>query len=71
MTGVTGSGGDRLEDKREMFMGARYAAASRGCHVVLIPRYGHVGYAEMHNEKIAHLWLWAVKDGFFGDSRTP
>jgi pimeloyl-ACP methyl ester carboxylesterase len=57
--------GDRLEDKREMFMGAKYAATTRGAHVVLIPRYGHVGYAELHNEKIAYLWLWAVKSGYF------
>lgn len=57
--------GDRLEDKREMFMGAKYAATSRGAHVVLIPRYGHVGYAELYNEKIAYLWLWAVKSGYF------
>jgi pimeloyl-ACP methyl ester carboxylesterase len=57
--------GDRLEDKREMFMGAKYAATTRGAHVVLIPRYGHVGYAELHNEKIAYLWLWAYKSGYF------
>lgn len=57
--------GDKLEHKREMFMGAKYAAATRGAHVVLIPRYGHVGYAELHNEKIAYLWLWAHKAGYF------
>ena len=57
--------GDNLEHKREMFMGAKYAAATRGAHVVLIPRYGHVGYAELHNEKIAYLWLWAQKAGYF------
>ena len=57
--------GDNLEHKREMFMGAKYAAATRGAHVVLIPRYGHVGYAELHNEKIAYLWLWAHKAGYF------
>lgn len=57
--------GDKLEHKREMFMGAKYAAASRGAHVVLIPRYGHVGYAELHNEKIAYLWLWAHKANYF------
>lgn len=57
--------GDKLEHKREMFMGAKYAAATRGAHVVLIPRYGHVGYAELHNEKIAFLWLWAHKSGYF------
>lgn len=57
--------GERLDDKREMFMAAKYAATTRGAHVVLIPRYGHVGYAELHNEKIAYLWLWAYKSGFF------
>lgn len=57
--------GDKLEYKREMFMGAKYAAATRGAHVVLIPRYGHVGYAELHNEKIAYLWLWAYRAGYF------
>jgi pimeloyl-ACP methyl ester carboxylesterase len=57
--------GERLEHKREMFMGAKYAATTRGAHVVLIPRYGHVGYAELYNEKIAYLWLWAYKSGYF------
>jgi pimeloyl-ACP methyl ester carboxylesterase len=57
--------GERLEDKREMFMGAKYAASTRGAHVVLIPRYGHVGYSERYNEKIAYLWLWALKAGYF------
>jgi pimeloyl-ACP methyl ester carboxylesterase len=57
--------GEKLEDKREMFMGAKYAATTRGAHVVLIPRYGHVGYAELYNEKIAYLWLWAYKSGYF------
>ncbi len=57
--------GAPLEDKREMFMGAKYAATTRGAHVVLIPRYGHVGYAELYNEKIAYLWLWAFKSGYF------
>ena len=57
--------GAPLENKREMFMGAKYAAATRGAHVVLIPRYGHVGYAELYNEKIAYLWLWAYRSGYF------
>jgi len=57
--------GERLEDKREMFMGAKYANSTRGAHVVLIPRYGHVGYSELYNEKIAYLWLWAFKAGYF------
>jgi len=57
--------GDRLEDKREIFMGNKYAATTRGCHVVWIPRYGHVGYAELHNERIGYLWLHALKAGYF------
>ena len=57
--------GERIEAKREMFMGAKYAAAVRAAHVVLIPRFGHVGYSELHNEKIAYVWLWAVKSGYF------
>jgi hypothetical protein len=57
--------GDKLEDKREMFMAAKYAAATRGAHVVLLPRYGHVGYAELYNEKIVYLWLWAYKSNYF------
>jgi pimeloyl-ACP methyl ester carboxylesterase len=57
--------GERLEHKREMYMGTKYAATTRGAHVVLIPRYGHVGYAELYNEKIAYLWLWGYKTGYF------
>src|SRR5919108_5651247 len=57
--------GDSFEHKRETFMGAKYAATTRGVHVVLVPRYGHVGYAELYNEKIAYLWLWAYKSGYF------
>lgn len=57
--------GEKLEHKREIFMGAKYAATTRSAHVVLIPRYGHVGYAELYNEKIAYLWLWAYKNGYF------
>lgn len=59
------NGGAPLENKREMFMAAKYAAATRGAHVVLLPRYGHVGYAELYNEKIAYLWLWAYQSGYF------
>ncbi|MCZ6774505.1 MAG: hypothetical protein O7G83_21320 [Proteobacteria bacterium] len=57
--------GERIEDKREVFFGRKYDGTTRGARVVFIPRYGHVGYAELHNEKIVYLWLWAFKDGFF------
>ncbi len=33
--------------------------------ILVIPRYGHVGDAELHNEKIAYLWLWALKSRYF------
>ena len=57
--------GEPIENKREMFMGAKYAATTRGAHVALIPRYGHVGYSELYNEKIAYLWLWAHRSQYF------
>jgi hypothetical protein len=34
-------------------------------HVVLIPRYGHIGYCERYNEKIVYAWLWALKNWHF------
>jgi hypothetical protein len=58
--------GDPVENKREPYMCNRYRRSGvKRSHVVLIPRYGHVGYAELHNEKIAYLWLWAFKNGYF------
>jgi pimeloyl-ACP methyl ester carboxylesterase len=59
--------GAKLEDKREIWMARRYreAGVPRN-HVVLIPRYGHFGFMEMHNEKFVYLWLWALKTGYFG-----
>ena len=47
-------------------MGCKYREAGvQSSHVVLIPRYGHVGYAELHNERIAYLWRRAFKNGHF------
>jgi pimeloyl-ACP methyl ester carboxylesterase len=57
--------GQHLEDKREMFMAKKYAAATLGAHVVVIPRYGHCAYVALHNEKFVYLWLWALKSGYF------
>jgi hypothetical protein len=60
--------GARIEDKREPFMIQKYRdSGAKRAQLVLIPRYGHVGYAELHNEKIAYLWLWAFKNGYFSD----
>ena len=58
--------GDPIEHKREPFMCHKYRSMGvKSSHVVLIPRYGHVGYAELYNEKIGYLWLWAFKNGYF------
>jgi len=59
-------GGRDLSDKREMFMAGKYAAGSSKVHVGLVPKYTHMGHWALHNEKIAYLWLWALKSGYFG-----
>lgn len=52
--------------RREPWMGAKYRAmGTKRAHVPVIARYGHVGYCELYNEKIAYLWLWAYKTGYF------
>lgn len=57
---------DRLEDKREYFVAKLYAEKAKGAHLVLLPKYTHMGHWALHNERIAYLWLWAVKSGYFG-----
>jgi poly(3-hydroxybutyrate) depolymerase len=58
--------GKELWEKREMFMAAKYRAAGvKRCKVVLIPRYGHFGFMELHNEKFVYLWLRALENGYF------
>ena len=60
--------GDNIADKPEMFMARKYReSGARRCHVALIPRYGHFGFMELHNEKFVYLWLWALENGYFGD----
>jgi hypothetical protein len=58
--------GKDLADKREMYMARKYREAGvKRNHVVLIPRYGHFGFMELHNEKFVYLWLWALREGYF------
>lgn len=58
--------GEKLADKREMFMAQKYRRSGvKRCHVVLIPRYGHFGFMELHNEKIVYLWLRALENAYF------
>lgn len=58
--------GGSPDKSQEMFLGRKYAERGSRTHVLLIPRYGHIGYAELHNEKLVYLWLWAYKHGFYG-----
>lgn len=57
--------GERVEDKREIFMARKYESNGARARVVWFPRYGHNAYAEMYCETIPHLWLWAFKSGYF------
>jgi hypothetical protein len=57
--------GKTIADKLEIFMGEKFAQRTPRTRVVLIPRYGHFGYVGLHNEKIAYVWLWALKSGYF------
>lgn len=59
------AGGANEEHKREIFMGRKYEAAGTKVHVINIPKYGHYGMMELHNEKIAYIWLWAFRNGYF------
>lgn len=60
------NGGAPVEKKREPWMGAKYRAGGVGrANVAVIARYGHVGYCELYNEKIAYLWLHALRSGYF------
>lgn len=59
-------GGDVIAHKREPWMAEKYRASGAArAQVAVLPRYGHVGYCELHNEKIAYLWLLALAHGFF------
>jgi hypothetical protein len=57
--------GETEREKLEIFMGEKFAQRTPRTRVVLVPKYGHFGYVALHNEKIAHAWLWALKTGFF------
>jgi pimeloyl-ACP methyl ester carboxylesterase len=59
--------GKRVEDKQEYFITKLYAEKTRGAHLVLLPKFTHMGHWALHNERIVYLWLWAVRSGYFGD----
>jgi pimeloyl-ACP methyl ester carboxylesterase len=57
--------GKTENEKFEVVIGKRFALRTPRARVILIPKYGHFGYAGLYNEKIAYTWLWALKNGFF------
>jgi hypothetical protein len=57
--------GKHDEEKLEVFLGRKYRQRNPWTKVLLIPRYSHYGYVELHNEKIAYLWLAAMAEGYF------
>jgi len=57
------------ERKLERFMGEKFQRRASRARVVLIPKYGHFGFAGLHNEKIAYIWLHALKSGYFRPGR--
>lgn len=57
--------GDKLEDKRDVYMANRYSQFTDRAHLVVVPKMGHAGYAELYNEKIPYVWMWGHKAGYF------
>ena len=60
------AGGESPEERQDGFIAKRYAERCAGAHLIVIPRYTHMGHWALHNEKLAYIWLWAVKSGYFG-----
>ncbi len=60
------AGGERPEQRQDGFIAQRYAERCSSAHLMVIPRYTHMGHWALHNEKLAYLWLWALKRGYFG-----
>jgi len=62
------TGGKLPEQRQDGFVARLYAEKGKGAHLVVVPKFTHMGHWALHNEKIAYLWLWAVKSGYFGNS---
>ena len=50
---------------RELYSARRYLEAGARPKVIVVPRYRHFGFVALHNERIVHAWLWALRMGFF------
>lgn len=60
-------GGKRPEERQDGFVAKLYAEKTRGAHLLLLPKYSHMGHWALHNEKLVYLWLWAIRGGYFGE----
>jgi pimeloyl-ACP methyl ester carboxylesterase len=54
-----------LKFRPAYYIAKKFSYTTRGTHLVIIPRFGHIGHLEPHSEKIIYLWLWAIKSGYF------
>ena len=61
------TGGEPAAERQDGFVAKLYAEKTRGAHLILVPKYTHMGHWALHNEKLVYLWLWAVKSGYFGE----
>jgi hypothetical protein len=62
------SGGKSADERQDGFVAKLYAEKTKGAHLVLVPNYTHMGHWALHNEKLAYLWLWAIKSGYFTEA---
>ena len=60
-------GGEHPEERQEGFVAGLYAQKTKGAHLILLPKYTHMGHWALHNEKFVYLWLWAIKSGYFAE----
>ena len=59
------SGGPLPEQRQDGFIFKRYAETAKKSRLMVIPKYTHMGHWALHSEKLAYLWLWAVRCGYF------
>jgi hypothetical protein len=60
--------GNKVKDKLETFLVEKFAQRCPRASLVIVPRYGHFGYASLYNERIAYAWLWALREGYFDEA---
>ena len=60
------AGGAAPEQRQDGFIARRFLERGARARLLVIPRYTHMGHWALHNEKLAWIWLWALKQGWFG-----